>query len=144
LIRDWDKLFSHLFAALVTHSGIEVIQTLHRTPKANAFCERFFGSLKRECLDHSLILHQIHLNRLVKDYRSYFKEERPHQGINQRIPHRLDRLPIIESGENQSVAFLEGLQHIFSLVSGWLTGQFTWWTKKVSGITFSIYSIRNN
>jgi putative transposase len=87
---------------------------------ANAFCERFMGSLKRECLDRSLVLHQRHLNRLVKEYRSYFNEERPHQGINQRIPDRLDRLPIIGSGEIRSVAFLGGLHQSYSRASGCL------------------------
>jgi transposase InsO family protein len=81
LIRDRDKKYGPQFSALAIHSGIDVIKTPFRTPKANAFCERFMGSLKRECLDHSLVIHQRHLRRLVKEYRAYFNEERPHQGI---------------------------------------------------------------
>jgi putative transposase len=124
LIRDWDSKYGSQFSALATHSGIEVIQTPFRTPQANAFCERFMGSLKRECLDHSLILHPRHLKRLVTEYSAYFNEERPHQGINQRIPNRSDSLAIHGSGNIRSVAFLGGLHHSYSRVSGPLQANF--------------------
>jgi putative transposase len=116
LIRDRDSKYGSQFSALTTHSGIEVIQTPFRTPQANAFCERFMGSLKRECLDHSLVLHQRHLKRLVTEYSAYFNEERPHQGINQHIPNRSDSLPINGSKYIRSVAFLGGLHHSYSRV----------------------------
>jgi transposase InsO family protein len=124
LIRDRDKKYGSRFSALATHSGIEVIQTPFRTPQANAFCERFMGSLKRECLDHSLVLHQMHLKRLVNEYCGYFNEERPHQGINQRIPNRSDSVAIHGSGNIRSVAFLGGLHHSYSRVSGPLQANF--------------------
>jgi putative transposase len=124
LIRDRDKKFGSQFSALATHSGIDVIKTPFRTPKANAFCERFMGSLKRECLDHSLVLHKRHLKRLVSEYRVYFNEERPHQGIQQRIPNRFDGLPINESGVSRSVSFLGGLHHGYSRIPSPLQSNF--------------------
>jgi putative transposase len=124
LFRDRDSKYGSHFSALATHFGIDVIQTPFRTPQANAFCERFMGSLKRECLDHSLILHQMHLRRLVKEYSAYFNEERPHQGINQRIPNRSDSLAIHGSAEIRSVAFLGGLHNSYSRVSGPLQANF--------------------
>ncbi|MFO7682049.1 MAG: integrase core domain-containing protein [Chloroflexota bacterium] len=45
------------------------------------------GSLRRECLDLTLILHRKHLTRVVKEYTQYFNQERPHQGIDQWIPN---------------------------------------------------------
>jgi hypothetical protein len=75
------------------------------------------GNLKRECLDHSLVLHKWHLKRLVSEYRVYFNEERPHQGIQQRIPNRPDGLPINRSGDIRSDSFLGGLHHGYSRVS---------------------------
>jgi transposase InsO family protein len=83
LIHDRDSKYSRgpHFSALATHSGIKVIKTPYRTTQANALCERFMGSLKRECLDHSLVLHPRNLKHLVTEYRTYFNEERPHQGI---------------------------------------------------------------
>jgi putative transposase len=124
LIRDRDSKYGSQFSVLATHSGIKIIKTPYRTPQANAFCERFMGSLKRECLDHSLVLHKRHLKRLVSEYRVYFNEERPHQGIQQRIPNRPDWLPINESGEIRSVSFLGGLHHGYSRVSNPLQANF--------------------
>lgn len=54
-----------------------------QAPKANAICERFLGSVRRECLDHFLILSERHLYRVMKEYRRYFNHVRPHQGIEQ-------------------------------------------------------------
>jgi len=45
------------------------------------------GSLRRECLDHMLIHHGKHLQRVVQEYTAYYNRERPHQGIDQRIPN---------------------------------------------------------
>jgi putative transposase len=66
--------------------GIEVLRTPVRAPKANAICERFIGSARRECLDHMVILNERHLQRTIGEYVDYFNCARPHQGIGQRIP----------------------------------------------------------
>jgi len=84
LIRDRDGKFGQHFAAAA--SGIEILKTPARTPQANAFCERFIGSLRRECLDHMLNLHLKQLRRIVQEYSAYFNTARPHQGLDQRIP----------------------------------------------------------
>ena len=62
----------------------------HLAPRANGICERYMGSLRRECLNHTPILNDRHLLRIVKEYNNYFNQERPHQGIGQRIPHYYD------------------------------------------------------
>src|SRR5258708_32176403 len=51
LIRDNDRKFGPNFARVATTSGIKVLRTPYRTPRANAICERFLGSVRRECLD---------------------------------------------------------------------------------------------
>jgi putative transposase len=86
LIRDNDSKFGEAFARLADGTGIEVLRTPYGAPKANAICERFLGSVRRECLDHFLILSERHLYRLLKEYQAYFNHARPHQGIEQRIP----------------------------------------------------------
>jgi putative transposase len=86
LIRDNDRKFGPNFAQVVASSGIKVLRTPYRTPQANAICERFLGSVRRECLDHFLILHEKQLHRLLKGYVLYFNQARPHQGLGQRIP----------------------------------------------------------
>jgi putative transposase len=66
LIRDNDRKFGQNFARVATPSGIKVLRTPYRTPRANAICERFLGSVRREGLDHFLILHEKQLHRLRK------------------------------------------------------------------------------
>jgi putative transposase len=58
LIRDNDAKFGPLFARVASSSSIEVLKTPFHAPRANAYCERFLGSVRRECLDHLLILHE--------------------------------------------------------------------------------------
>src|SRR5437588_8141322 len=55
-------------------------------PRANASCERFLDNIRRECLDHVLVLHGRHLGRLLREYVDCFNHARPHQGIDQSIP----------------------------------------------------------
>jgi hypothetical protein len=55
--------------------------------RVNPVAERFAGSLRREVLDHVIILDDYHLENVARQYVRHFKEARPHQGIGQRIPH---------------------------------------------------------
>jgi putative transposase len=55
-------------------------------PNMNSVAERFVGSAQREMLDHVIVLDEQHLGRLVRQYRAYFNEARPHQALAQRIP----------------------------------------------------------
>ena len=69
LIRDNDRKFGSSFARVATTSGIKVLRTPYRTPRANAICERFLGSVRRECLDYFLVLHEKQFDRLRKRIR---------------------------------------------------------------------------
>ncbi len=86
LIRDNDRKLGQHFAQVAATSGIKVLRTPYRTPQANAVCERFLGSVRRECLDHFLIFYEQQLSRLRMSYVRYFNQARPHQGLGQRIP----------------------------------------------------------
>ena len=86
LICDNDKRYGPMFERMAKASGIEVIHTPYAAPRANAICERFVGSLRRECLDHRLVIGEPQLVRTLKEYVANFNEARPHQGITQRIP----------------------------------------------------------
>jgi putative transposase len=86
LIRDNDNKYGASFTRVAAGTGIEVLRTPFGAPKANAICERFLGSMRRECLDHFLILSERHLYRVMREYQWYFNHARPHQGIGQRIP----------------------------------------------------------
>jgi putative transposase len=93
-------------------SGIEVIHTPYEAPGANANCERFMGSLRRECLDHMLVIGELQLIRILKEYVSYFNEARPHQGIAQQIPKPMVS-PAGEPKDGKVIGFpvLNGLHH---------------------------------
>lgn len=81
LIRDRDKKYATHFSTVAVSSGIQELKTPYRTPQANGTCERFMGSLRRECMDHILVHDDKHLERVVKEYTAYFNQERPHQGL---------------------------------------------------------------
>ena len=123
LIHDRDSKYGHQFAAVAAGTGIEELKTPFRAPKANvpkvrAHCERFMGSLKRECLDHVLILHRRQLHLILQEYANYYNRFRPHQGIGQRIPSRFDAgfpvQPDNPRGTTQSSPVLGGLHHTYS------------------------------
>ncbi len=84
LIRDNDRKYAAEFERAA--SGITILRTPIRAPKANAVCERFLGSVRRECLDHIIILNERHLHRVMKEYVDYFNAARPHQGIAGEVP----------------------------------------------------------
>jgi transposase InsO family protein len=86
LIRDNDKKFTEAFDTIFRSEGIDVIPTPVRAPNANAFMERWIRSVREECLDKLLLINQIHLRRVMREYVEFFNTARPHQGLEQQIP----------------------------------------------------------
>jgi putative transposase len=86
LIRDNDSKFGPLFARVARSSSTKVLKTPLHAPRANAYCERILGSVRRECLDHLLILYEQQLSRVLQADGAYFNRARPHQGLQQQIP----------------------------------------------------------
>lgn len=85
LIRDRDAKFTAAFDAVFTAVGARVIRTRVRAPQANAFAERFVGTMRRECLDHLLIFNEAHLRAVLADM-AWLQQHRPHQGRQQQAP----------------------------------------------------------
>jgi putative transposase len=112
LVCDNDKKYGPVFERVVKASGIEVIHTPYAAPRANAICERFVGRLRRECLDHMLVIGVLPLIRILKVYVPYFNQARPHQGITQRTPEPMVSPPGEPKAE-RVIAFpvLNGLHH---------------------------------
>ena len=113
LIRDNDGKFGVGFARVAKTSRIEILTTPSYAPRANAICERFLGSVRRECLDHLLILHEKQLQRVLNAYVHYFNRARPHQGIRQQIPEPQAGPVPAEHAGGKVIAFpvLGGLHH---------------------------------
>ncbi len=118
LIRDNDDKFGSCFAAAATDTGIDVVPIPARSPNLNAICERFLGGLRRECLDHILILGEDHLRQVLAEWVGHFNGGRPHQGIGQRIPSRRHQ-PGGGEPHGSIVAFpvLGGLHHDYRRVA---------------------------
>jgi transposase InsO family protein len=115
LIRDRDSKYAARFSVVAISSGIQELKTPYRTPRANGICERFRGSLRRECLDHVLFPDGKHVQRVVREYTVYYNQERPHRGIGQRIPNHYDLLKSMPTNERiRSKAILDGLHHNYT------------------------------
>ncbi|HVA92795.1 MAG TPA: integrase core domain-containing protein [Chloroflexota bacterium] len=112
LIVDNDSKYGEVFARVARTTSIELVHTAFRAPKENAICERFLGSVKRECLDHLLILSETHLRRILLEYTAYFNQDRPHQGLHQRIPGPLED-GTCRAGTVRATPVLGGLHHTY-------------------------------
>ncbi len=103
------------FARVAAASGIQELRTAYRAPRQNATCERFLGSVRRECLDHLLVLGEAHLRRILREYVTYFNTARPHQSLQQRIPDRAAVCALRPEGRGpvRAVPVLGGLHHTY-------------------------------
>jgi putative transposase len=113
LIRDNDSKFGVTFAQVSKSSSIKILKTPIHAPRAKAICERFLGSVRRECLDHLLIFHEKQLQRVLNAYVMCFNRVRPHQGIQQQIPEPPTK-PVSSDptgGKILSFPVLGGLHH---------------------------------
>ena len=113
LIRDNDGKYGPAFARVAAASGITILRTPIRAPQANAVCERFLGSVRRECLDHLLILGERHLHRVLREYVAYFNRARPHQGLGQALPDPPSGGHRGPAGPIRAVSILGGLHHAY-------------------------------
>ena len=110
LIRDREAKYSGPFDEVFHCEGVRVIRTPIRSPKANAFAERFVKTVRHECLDHVLVFGGHHLERILKEYVSHYNKERPHRALSLQTPE-----PKLASnragGEVVRTARLGGLIH---------------------------------
>jgi len=86
LIHDRDTKFTASFDEVFRSEGAGILLTPSRAPNANAFCERWVGTVRAECLDWTLILGRRHLERVLRTYIAHYNEARPHRGLDLRPP----------------------------------------------------------
>jgi len=86
LVRDRDRVYGPAFKDRLESLGIEEILTAPRSPWQNAFAERLIGTLRRECLDHVVVLNQRHLRRLLSDYLNHYHRWRCHRSLAMDCP----------------------------------------------------------
>jgi integrase-like protein len=91
LLRDRDAKYCRSFDAVFAAEGMKVVLTPYRSPQANSHVERLIGGLRREILDHVLILHRRHLVDVLREYAAHHNSHRPHRGLGLRRPHDVGR-----------------------------------------------------
>jgi len=86
LIHDRDRVWGGDFVARLAAIGIKSVTTPIRAPNANSIGERVVGSLRRECLDHIIILGERHLSTVLAEFVAYYNHDRPHRTLGLETP----------------------------------------------------------
>ncbi|HJO07144.1 MAG TPA: integrase core domain-containing protein [Chloroflexota bacterium] len=112
LIRDRDARYGRDFVARAAKLGIQTIITPVRAPQANAIAERCIGTLRRECLDHLIVINERHLRAVLREYVAYYNGHRPHRSLGLEPP---DGPPPIPAQRSRIVSrpILGGLHHVY-------------------------------
>jgi transposase InsO family protein len=110
LLRDRDDIYGANFRNRVRGFGIEEVLTAPRCPWQNPYVERLIGSIRRECLDHVIVLNERHLKRLLASYFNYYHRWRVHRSLDMDSP---DTRPVRppELGEVVEFPEVRGLHH---------------------------------
>jgi putative transposase len=93
LIHDRDGIFSPLLDQSVSHTGLHVLRTPPRSPKANILCERIIGTLRRECLDYFIPITESRLRSITTNWVTHYNTGRPHSSLGPGIPDPPPGLP---------------------------------------------------
>jgi Integrase core domain len=91
LLRDRDRIYGHAFRHRVKGIGIRDVLTAPQSPWQNPFAERLIGSIRRECLDHVLVLSERHLHRILTRYFAYYHRARTHLALQKDAPDGANR-----------------------------------------------------
>ena len=118
LIRDRDAKYTDAFDAVFTAAGMRIITTPVQAPRANAICERWIASVRRECTDRIRITGQRHLHQVLSEYADHYNTHRPHRTLSQQPPD--GKIPVAPADD--TVRFrrrdrLGGLIHEYSQVA---------------------------
>jgi transposase InsO family protein len=110
LLRDRDGIYGKYFKQRVANMGIEEVITAPRSPWQNPYVERLIGSIRRECLNHVIVLNERHLKRILNSYFDYYNHSRTHLSLNRNSPFERD-VEVIDQGKVISIPQVGGLHH---------------------------------
>jgi transposase InsO family protein len=108
LIRDRDRIYGAVVTRRLRAMGIRDKPTAPASPWQNGFAERLIGSIRRECVDHFIVLGEAHLRRILRNYARYYNVMRTHRSLDKDAP--VSR-PVQRTGIIKSHTVLGGLHH---------------------------------
>src|ERR1700674_777778 len=108
MIRDRDRIYGTVVTRRLRAMGIRDKPTAPASPWQNGFAERLIGSIRRECLDHTIVFSEAHLRRILKSYAGYYNSVRTHRSLHKDAP--ISR-PVQRIGIIRSNPILGGLHH---------------------------------
>ena len=108
-VRDRDTKFTTSFDAVFASIGVESIRTPVRSPRANAFAERWVRTAREECLDHLLVYSRRHLESVLTEYVDHYNQARPHRGLQLAPPSPCHET--LNTGEVRRHDVLGGIIH---------------------------------
>ena len=108
LIRDRDRIYGSVVTRRLRAMGIRDKPTASASPWQNGYAEQLIGSIRRECVDHVIVLGEAHLRRILRSYARYYNDIRTHRSLDKDAP--VSR-PVQRIGSIQSHAILGGLHH---------------------------------
>ena len=110
LLRDRDGIYGKEFQRRVASLGMEEKLIAPRSPWQNPYVERLIGTLRRECLDHVIVMNEQHLRRVIRDYLEYYHHDRTHRSLDQDCP--ISRpVEAVEQGKICEFPKVGGLHH---------------------------------
>ena len=112
MIRDRDGIYGQRFRDRVEAMGIDEVLTAPHSPWQNAYTERLVGSIRRECLDHVIVLGECHLGRILKGYFAYYHKSRMHLSLVKDAPESRAVHPP-SMGKVVALPKIGGLHHLY-------------------------------
>ena len=113
LIRDRDRIYGAVFRRRLQAMGIRDHPTAPRSPWQNPYAERLIGSIRRECLDHVVVMGAAHLRRILRSYDAYYNQARTNRSLAKDCPILR---PIKAFGTIFSQPVLVGLHHQYARI----------------------------
>ncbi len=113
LLRDRDGKYGQDFISRVRSMGIEEVKTAPRSPWQNCYVERLIGSIRRDCLDHVIVINEQYLRRILEEYFLYYHHSRTHLSLDKDCPERREVEPP-QMGKVIALPQVGGLHHRYT------------------------------
>ena len=116
LLRDRDRIFGPVFRKRVAGVGFEEVVTAARSHWQNPFAERMIGTIRRECLDHVIVINEKHLARTLRSYFHYYHRWRTHRSLEMDCPEPRE-VHTVGRGNVTEVPEVRGLHHHYERIA---------------------------